>query len=168
MSSPLCRAEASMPSGPAAAAPTVSASGRGTGGVQLPPSRGATACTRTPAGSVQVAFQRSPPGVEPAVGDRLPVMAGPSSTLGKGTSDTFMGDAGQVIGNRRRDLPDVNAASRQTPYAAKKSALAPLDPAGLVQPGREEAVDYQRYLTVSLAANVSEPWTRPGVATWTT
>ena len=66
--------------------------------------------------------------------------AGPSSTLGKQTSDTFMSVAGQVIGNRRRDLPDVNTACRQTPYAAKKSALAPLDPAGLAQPGREEHV----------------------------
>ena len=40
----------------------------------------------------------------------------------------------------------------------------------LVCPSRvaKNMTDYQRYLTVSFEANVSEPWTKPGVATWTT
>gem|GEM_PF-2947466 len=66
------------------------ASGTGTGSVQHPTASGATACTRTPAESVQVARQRSPSRVAPTSGDTILAAAEPSRTLGMGTSDTFM------------------------------------------------------------------------------
>ena|GEM_PF-2923055 len=55
----------------------------------------------------------------------------------------------------------------QTPDVAKKAALVPF----ATQLARTSRVaknlsDYHLYLSVSFEANVSEPWTKPGVATW--